>query len=329
MMFRAGTVAAAALVLAGSFASGSTVPAGGGWGSTDCDQNPTPACELLVGSDPAPPSAGPPSSDPGPSRGRGGGTAQPAAPAPVCTYTRSEFQPPPDGVQTVAFIRRNPTTTARNAVLVGPRSVSVAQQPGQDSGGAWYDWVCDDGRTRNANYRPPIWIPDGQQPGAAPQLPTPAQLADRARRQLKLPTPTIAVSPAGTQLVNLPAWLWLDGGWADASATAAVPGISVTATATPVSVTWSMGDGAEVTCTGAGTPFRPGGDPAAPSPDCGHTYGRSSAAQPGETFAVSATVHWTVTWAGAGQAGTFPDLTSTGAAAFRVAEAQALNVGGG
>jgi hypothetical protein len=104
--------------------------------------------------------------------------------------------------------------------------------------------------------------------------------------------------------------------------------VSVTATATPTSVVWSMGDGSTVTCTGAGSPFHPGTDPKASSPDCGHTYRTSSASQAGQAFPVSATVHWTVTWAGAGQGGVFPDLTTTGNAAFRVTESQALNNGG-
>jgi len=102
----------------------------------------------------------------------------------------------------------------------------------------------------------------------------------------------------------------------------------VTATATPTSVVWSMGDGSTVTCTGAGTPFHPGTAPTASSPDCGHTYRTSSASQAGQAFPVSATVHWGVTWAGAGQGGVFPDLTTTGNTAFRVAESQALNNGG-
>jgi hypothetical protein len=143
-----------------------------------------------------------------------------------------------------------------------------------------------------------------------------------------LPAPTIAANPVGDQLVNLPTWLWLSA-WQPVSATASVPGVSVTAVAMPTSVSWSMGDGAVVTCAGSGTPFRPGGDPRAPSPDCGHTYRISSANQPGQAFPVTATVHWTVTWSGAGQSGTFPDLTTTGNAAFRVAESQALNNGGG
>ncbi|WP_255375761.1 hypothetical protein [Saccharomonospora sp. CUA-673] len=76
---------------------------------------------------------------------------------------------------------------------------------------------------------------------------------------------------------------------------------------------------------GAGSPFPSGGDPKAPSPDCGHTYRQTSQGQPNNTYPVSATVHWTVTWSGAGQSGTFPDLTTTSNATFAVAESQALN----
>jgi hypothetical protein len=157
---------------------------------------------------------------------------------------------------------------------------------------------------------------------------TPAEIARLARSQLRLPTPSMAANPSGDQLVNLPTWLWLSSGWERVSATASVPGVSVTAVATPTSVAWSMGDGTTVTCAGPGTAFRPGGDPKAPSPDCGHTYRTSSAREPGQAFGVTATMRWTVTWSGAGQGGTFPDLTTTGNTAFRVAESQALNNGG-
>ncbi|SMD27601.1 hypothetical protein SAMN05661093_11211 [Kibdelosporangium aridum] len=77
-----------------------------------------------------------------------------------------------------------------------------------------------------------------------------------------------------------------------------------------------------------GTAYGTGNDPKSGSPDCGHTYRNSSARQAGQAFAVSATVHWTVSWSGAGQSGTFPGMTTTSNAAFRVAEAQALNNGG-
>jgi hypothetical protein len=208
-----------------------------------------------------------------------------------------------------------------------PAHVLPTADPAPGQKGAWYVWQCSTAGVTDGLYRPPVWIPDGQQPGAA-QLPSPAELAQMAYKQLRLPTPSIAANPAGEQLVNLPTWMWLSSGWGPVTATATVPGVSVTATATPTSVSWSMGDGSTVTCTGAGTPFRPGADPKASSPDCGHTYRTSSASQAGQAFPVVATVHWTVTWAGAGQGGVFPDLTTTGNAAFRVAESQALNNGG-
>ncbi|GAA3552169.1 hypothetical protein GCM10022222_39720 [Amycolatopsis ultiminotia] len=91
----------------------------------------------------------------------------------------------------------------------------------------------------------------------------------------------------------------------------------------PVSAAWAMGDGSTVTCIGPGTPFPVHGDPQAASPDCGHTYQRS----PGERFLATATVSWRITWAGAGASGAFPDMTTSAAASFRVAEAQALGTG--
>ena len=174
-----------------------------------------------------------------------------------------------------------------------------------------------------------MWIANGQTaPGARP-APSPATVARIAYQQLRLPVPAIAVNPPGEQLVNLPTWIWLSSGWMQVSATASVPSVSVTAVATPTTVSWSLGDGSAVTCASAGTPFPPGTDPKASSPDCGHTYHASSASQPSQAFSVTATVHWTVTWSGAGQGGTFPDMTTSGNAAFRVAESQALNNGGG
>jgi hypothetical protein len=63
------------------------------------------------------------------------------------------------------------------------------------------------------------------------------------------------------------------------------------------------------------------------SPDCGYTYHSSSAGQPGQAYSVTAIVHWTITWSGAGQGGTFPDITTQATVGFRVAESQAINTG--
>ncbi|MFD0201427.1 MULTISPECIES: hypothetical protein [Saccharothrix] len=207
------------------------------------------------------------------------------------------------------------------------RHVQVDYQPSdgqpQEPGG-WFMVLCSpDGKDPLSHG--PVWVPgDGAQPALSPE-----QVASIARNRLRLPSVVIAANPVEMQLVNLPTWLWLSGGWQEVSAIASVPGVSVTVVAAPTSVTWSMGDGSTVTCTGAGTSYKAGADPKAPSPDCGHVYRRSSASQPGQAYPVTATVHWTVTWSGAGQGGTFPDMTTTGNVTFRVAESQALNNGGG
>jgi hypothetical protein len=205
-----------------------------------------------------------------------------------CSYTRVEEQPPPAGA--------------------APRPSGVA--------GGWYVYGCP-----AALYA--IWIPDGGRSGAAPV--SPAQLAMVASRQLRLPAPRIRSNPAGPQLVNLPTWLWVEGSdWGLRSATVSVPGASVTATATPTRVVWSMGDGGEVTCVSAGTPFPPGADPTRTSPDCGYTYRFASQGRPRNAFPVVATVWWSVEWSGAGQHGRFEGLRTSSAAEFAVVESQSV-----
>lgn len=208
----------------------------------------------------------------------------------------------------------------------GCRHVPVDGQPPegqQKESGSWYMVLCSpDGKDPDSHG--PIWIPAGAQ---RPAPPSPEQVAQIARKRLQMPRPAISASPGGTQLVNLPTWLWLSNGWMPVSATASVPGVSVTAVAKPVSVTWSMGDGGSVICRSSGTPYTADRDPKSLSPDCGYTYRRSSAGQPAEAFPVTATVNWTVTWSGAGQAGVFPDMTTVAAVTLRVAESQGIATG--
>lgn len=197
------------------------------------------------------------------------------------------------------------------------------QHPGE--AGAWFLLTCLGGFPGTGGGI--VWLLTAG--GIAAPPPAPDVLARQAVNQLALAGPRIEMSPSAEQLVNVPTWLWLErSAWAPVSATASVPGESVTATASPVSVTWTLGDGTTLLCQGPGTPYTPGGDPSAASPDCGHTYRRSSAGQPGLVFTVSATVTWGVTWEGGGQSGTLPGLTTTSTATLRVAESQAINTSG-
>ena len=172
-----------------------------------------------------------------------------------------------------------------------------------------------------------VWLSDAEAPG-------PAELGRIAASRLVLPRPEVVVNPPASapQLVMLPTWLWVEETWwsVSRSASASVPGVTVTATATPVRVVWSMGDGTTVTCEGPGTPYTPDvGDPAAASPDCGHTYRRVSADRPGGVFEVSATVTWQVSWSGGGFSGSAGPLFSTATVPVTVVEVRSVNTGGG
>jgi hypothetical protein len=199
----------------------------------------------------------------------------------------------------------------------------IAALGGQPSGsGGWYDRICYDANGNitkwTANW--PTWLAT-----PPPAVVDPAVLARQAESMLNLPSVEIRINPAGNQLVQLPTWLSLDpASWRPQSATASVPGVNVTAIATPTKAVWSMGDGNSVICHGPGTAWTLGTDPKATSPDCGYTYRHSSAAAATGAFTVSVTISWNVTWAGAGQNGTVPGLTTTGAEQVRVAESQAL-----
>jgi hypothetical protein len=345
-------LAVSALAVAAPAATASAV---NGWGEVQCDQSPHPGCELHAGRGGE--TGGAPGGRPRPDGGAGGPEADGRGDRIVgggddlahCDYERSDYRPLPDLAERVstaaleggaglavrpAVVRprsRGPAPPLQPAAVPAPgeRFARRPVRPAPGERGAWYVYRCSTPGVRDALYRPPVWIPD-----AAPAAPVPsaAQLAERARSQLRLPSPAIRANPAADQIVGLPTWMWLDrAGWAPVSATASVPGVSVTAVARPVSAVWSTGDGARVTCAGPGSPFPAGADPADASPDCGHTYRSSSAGRPGDAYPVTVAVRWEVAWAGAGQAGTAADLTTASTAAFRVAEVHALatTTGGG
>lgn len=141
---------------------------------------------------------------------------------------------------------------------------------------------------------------------------------------MPLPTPTTNPDPSRL-LVHVETWLWVQD-WAPVTASASVPGVTVTVTATPERVTWAMGDGGRVVCDGPGTAYdrsRPEQDQ---STDCAYTYRRSSAGQPGDAYTVTVTMTWRVSWTATGIAadGDLGSVTRTSQFAARVAEGQAL-----
>jgi hypothetical protein len=148
--------------------------------------------------------------------------------------------------------------------------------------------------------------------------------AELAIEQLDLVAPEIQLNPPGDQLVGLPSWLWLDTPWAPAEATASVSGVAATVRATPASVRWDSGDGTVVDCNGPGVAYDATLDVEPPTA-CVLVFTRSSADQPGGTFALRATVTYDVEWsatdAGAGALG---PVERSASIAVRVVEAQAV-----
>ncbi|GIJ12618.1 hypothetical protein ACFFMR_29040 [Micromonospora andamanensis] len=290
---------AAVLLLAGSVLLVAPMAAQADpYGDTRCDNNPSaPGCDVTAGN----PGGGGPS-NPGNGGGQGGDGK--------CRNPAGEEIP----------CERDGAWAGADGCYYAPTDPSpstIAALGGQPAGeGGWYMRICygDSSALGGA-----VWI------AGDPPVVSPAVLARQARARLDLPRVVIRMNPPGDQLVNLPAWLALDrGSWGSHSATASVPGVSVTATARPVKASWSMGDGVTVTCEGPGTLWASGTDPAKASPDCGHVYRRSSAGSPGGHYTVTVTITWEVTWAGAGQSGTVPGLTTTGQVQTRVQESQAV-----
>lgn len=154
-----------------------------------------------------------------------------------------------------------------------------------------------------------IW---SQNPPPGPSTgPTPREVAQLAMDQMNLRAIDIGVAPEpgpdSIGLVGMPVWMWASSPDADtygpATASASAGGITVTATARVDTITWDMGDGNEVVCGSAGTPYEPTYGQQE-SPDCGHTYEKSSSLEASGKYTVTAASNWVVAWAGAGQSGT-------------------------
>jgi len=271
-------VAAAAALLPASPAT-----AGDGVGSVDCIQDPSnPACNIEV-------------STPG-NDGTNGTTTGVACHDP-------SGHPVPCYVDGFGWL-------ADDGCYYRPATEIPAGADSPAPKGHWYVGTC--GYPPNEDVTKYRWFENP--PGAA-------LLAQHAVKALRPARPVIRTNPAlpAAQLVHLPSWIWLDrSSWTPRTATASVPGMSVTATATPIKLEIQPDHEHTIRCSGPGSPWTRGMNPARSSPDCGHTYTRAG------TFTLTATITWAVTWAGGGETGTAPALTTTASVPVRVMESQAV-----
>ena len=199
---------------------------------------------------------------------------------------------------------------------------------------SWQGHEPDDGAVYQC-YQPQtdllvlVWSADP--PPDSGTGPTPREVAQLAIADMRLTAINIGIAPKAEDgsvgIVGMPVWMWVanpnEHTWGPITASASAGGVTVTATARVHKVTWDMGDGNEVTCTTAGTPYEAAyGNKK--SPDCGHVYITSSSSEPDQKFTVTATSDWVIEWEGAGQAGTIRLNGLVREAQIAIGEAQVL-----
>ncbi len=166
--------------------------------------------------------------------------------------------------------------------------------------GAQYFVVCTDADghafVRLITYQPGVNVVDA------------ATLARQAFKILPLsyPLPSTAPPSDQPQLVGVRTWMWIDpADYRSLTASVEIPGLEVTATATPQRVRWLMGDADHVVaCDGPGTPYDPSVPDGAQHSDCSYVFQHSG------TQTITAIIDWAVTWkATDGTGGALPTVS--------------------
>ncbi|MDL4817630.1 hypothetical protein [Actinomadura opuntiae] len=126
----------------------------------------------------------------------------------------------------------------------------------------------------------------GNQPPPQAAVPATADLVASAMDTAAFPVPTVHTAPKGKTYVRLNTSLWVDGFHVVKTDPITKGNQTVQATATPASVTWNLGETTK-TCDNAGSEN---------GKACTYIYKRSSAAAPGGSYKITATIVWHVAW---------------------------------
>jgi hypothetical protein len=210
--------------------------------------------------------------------------------------------------------------------------VAVARVPSLTPG-SFYARYC---RTADGVWRLDRVFQFNPGPGApdpAPVVP-PEVVAELALAQIKPPRPIAQTAPAMglSTLVGISTWMWVDPTqWHEISASAAIGPLGVTATVTPVTVTWDMGESHDkepVVCHGAGKPYRLDVKDELQRTDCAYVFQWASTDHRhddhvGDWYHATATITWKVEWISTlGQTGSLADVHTTTPFDIRVKEIQ-------
>lgn len=177
-------------------------------------------------------------------------------------------------------------------------------------------------------------------PAAPPPPPNPVVLAQQLREQMRqqLPMPSLTVSPDlpntynpdigyPITMVNLWFWFWASPEvWQPTSQTLSAGEITVTTTATPVTLSYDPGNGDPVSvCNQAGRPWTPADDVAAPQDvgACGYLYQSVTPTPIVGTLSITWLVTWTVNGSPAGTLA--PMTTTTDTPEFVVAQVRVMH----
>lgn len=223
--------------------------------------------------------------------------------------------------------------------VIGAVNGGVSQPPGTSSCTAW---ALFDGSTFGGPGAPVVIDPATGQPATiyfrvcqgvyqyvyvGPYSPTDIARAAYQKVQALVPKPQVAFSPPiDKMIVNFETWLGVTP-QPPVSATAAIPGLSATVTATAESIEWTTGsqvsdDTTTITCEPWGsTESADGGCAWTPAyPSIGKVTGTSDSRYHG-----SVTIVWKVSWqATNGATGVLPDLRTTTAVSMGVQEVQTI-----
>lgn len=203
------------------------------------------------------------------------------------------------------------------------------------------DWgACPAAGLAFCGGAPPPPAPGAPAP-AAPPPPSAVALAVSAWGQLQMPSPAPSRYPSGTlkesghpyTIVNANTWFWTDPAtWQPVSKTVTAGAVWGAATATPVRLNFTPGDGSRtVSCPGPGRSWKANEQTwLAPvnAQGCSYRYPNSSLGVGGDDQVTAMyTITWNVTWSGSdGTSGTFNNMQTSTTSRFGVAEVQTVVV---